>query len=461
MYWDPTAETTTTAGTETVASSISDELIGETFLSDGVNRAVEWLESVSAGWGLTETWSQVFAGAVAVAAVLLVCFIANAIAKLVIRSIAHNMLTRIKKPWADEVLKQRVLLRLSHLVPVILLMFAMPAFRTWGVDWWLRPLVEIYIVWILLKTVFGLLEVGEVLVRHGELEDRVPATGISQAIKILLSLVAIVLVFSIIFSKSPLWFLSGLGAMAAVLMLIFKDSIVGLVAGIQISANNMIKVGDWITVPGKGVDGDVEEITLTTVRVRAFDKTMVHVPASDLMTNPFTNWRAMSESGGRRIKRAINIDLSTVRFVGRDDLERYKRFTILTEELDRRIADVDAWNTGHDVDTSHPVNGRQQTNLGVFRAYIEAYLRDHPKVFSEGFTFLVRHLNPGPQGLPIEVYVFTNDNRWVPYEQIQADIFDHLLASVAGFDLAVFQSPSGRDVEAALRAMGTDSQPPA
>ena len=215
----------------------------------------------------------------------------------------------------------------------------------------------------------------------------------------------------------------------------------------------MVKVGDWITVPSKNVDGDVEEITLTTVRVRAFDKTIVLVPAYDLMTNPFTNWRAMSESGGRRIKRAINIDLSTIRFVQRDDLERYKRFSLLTGELDQRIADIDAWNAERAVDTSNLINGRQQTNLGVFRAYIEAYLRDHPKIHSDGFTFLVRHLDPGPQGLPIELYVFTNDNRWVPYEQIQADIFDHLLAAVSGFDLAVFQSPSGRDVEAAMRTM--------
>ncbi len=449
MIWDDA----TTPIDDSTNSSITGEMIGETALSDAVVNAMNSLESLLAGWGLSTLWSQVFAGALAVAAVLLVCFLANAIAKLALRSIAHRMLSKLKKAWADEVLKQRVLVRLSHLVPVILLMFVLPAFGSFGVDYWLRPMIEIYIVWILLTTMFGLLEVGEVLVQHRDLEDRVPITGISQAIKILLSLVALVLVFSIIFSKSPLWFLSGLGAMAAVLMLIFKDSILGLVAGIQISANNMVKVGDWITVPSKNVDGDVEEITLTTVRVRAFDKTIVLVPAYDLMTNPFTNWRAMSESGGRRIKRAINIDLSTIRFVQRDDLERYKRFSLLTGELDQRIADIDAWNAERAVDTSNLINGRQQTNLGVFRAYIEAYLRDHPKIHSDGFTFLVRHLDPGPQGLPIELYVFTNDNRWVPYEQIQADIFDHLLAAVSGFDLAVFQSPSGRDVEAAMRTM--------
>ena len=232
MIWDDA----TTPIDDSTNSSITGEMIGETALSDAVVNAMNSLESLLAGWGLSTLWSQVFAGALAVAAVLLVCFLANAIAKLALRSIAHRMLSKLKKAWADEVLKQRVLVRLSHLVPVILLMFVLPAFGSFGVDYWLRPMIEIYIVWILLTTMFGLLEVGEVLVQHRDLEDRVPITGISQAIKILLSLVALVLVFSIIFSKSPLWFLSGLGAMAAVLMLIFKDSILGLVAGIQISA---------------------------------------------------------------------------------------------------------------------------------------------------------------------------------------------------------------------------------
>ncbi|MCH2136556.1 MAG: mechanosensitive ion channel family protein [Phycisphaerales bacterium] len=431
-------------------TSASEQLLGETALSDAVQDGVLWLESTATGWGLSSFWSGLFAAIVAMAIVGVVCWLGNLIAKALIKGVVHRLLKRTGATWAHSLMKERVLVRLSHLVPVALLMLALPAFSDFGVDWWLRPIVEIYVIWILLMVAFGLLEVGEDLVRHHGLEDRIPETGISQALKIVLSLIAVVLVFSVLFSKSPLWFLSGIGALAAVLMLIFKDAILGLVAGIQISINDMVRVGDWITVPSKGVDGDVEEITLTTVKVRAFDKTLVLVPAYDLMSNPFTNWRGMSESGGRRIKRSINIDLSTVRFVGRDDLDRYKRFSLLTEELDRRIAAVDQWNAENDVDTSNAVNGRQQTNLGVFRAYVEAYLRQHPLVHSDGFTFLVRHLDPGPQGLPLQIYVFTTDNRWVPYEQIQADIFDHLLAAVPGFDLGVFQAPSGRDVETAL-----------
>ncbi|MDP7574789.1 MAG: mechanosensitive ion channel, partial [Phycisphaerales bacterium] len=311
----------------------------------------------------------------------------------------------------------------------------------------LRPLLEVYVIFVLLRVSFGLLEVGEALVHQHGLENKIPATGLSQAGKILLSFVVVVLVLSVLFSQSPLWFLSGLGAVMAVLMLIFKDSILGLVAGIQVSTNDMVRVGDWITIPSRGVDGDVEEITLTTIRIRAFDATVSMVPAYDLITNPFTNWRAMSESGGRRIKRSINIDIETIRYVDRDDLDRFRKFTVLADYLDQTIAEVDAWNAEHGVDTSRHINGRQQTNVGVFRAYIEAYLQQHSKVHQKGFTFLIRHLDPTPQGLPIQVYVFTNDNRWVQYEQIQADIFDHLLAAVPEFDLAVFQSPSGRDVQ--------------
>jgi miniconductance mechanosensitive channel len=298
---------------------------------------------------------------------------------------------------------------------------------------------------------FGLLEVGEVVVAQLGLDGRIPAQGVSQALKLVLTFIAVVLALSVLLDKSPLWFLSGVGAIAAVLMLIFKDSILGLVAGIQVSANDMVRVGDWITMPAQGVDGDVEEISLTTIKVRAFDKTISLVPAYDLISSPFTNWRGMAESGGRRIKRSITIDLASIRFVNREDLQRYRKFAVLRDELDRRIAAVDEWNAANSVDTSAQINGRQQTNIGVFRAYIEAYLHHHPKVHSEGFTFLVRHLQPGPNGLPIELYVFTNDNNWVPYEQIQADIFDHLLAAVPEFDLAVFQAPSGRDV-AALRS---------
>ena len=423
-------------------------LLDDSAASEAVAKAFDQLQAWTASWEIGTFWSETIAVLIAVVVVGGVCWIANCIAKWGIKTIALRPLRKSKTRWAQAIIDQKVLERLSHLVPVVLLAVALPAFAAYGVDTWLRPAIEIYAIFVLLLTAFGLLEVGEEVIAQLGLDDKVPAQGISQALKLVLTFVAIVLMMSVLFDKSPWWFLSGVGAIAAVLMLVFKDSILGLVAGIQVSANDMVRVGDWITIPSKGVDGDVEEISLTTIKIRAFDKTVSLVPAHDLVTSPFTNWRGMSESGGRRIKRSITIDLATIRFVGRDDLQRYQKFTLLKDELDRRIADVDAWNAEHQVDTTEQINGRQQTNVGVFRAYIEAYLRQHPKIHTEGFTFLVRHLQPGPDGLPIELYVFSNDNRWVPYEGIQADIFDHLLASVPEFDLAVFQSPSGRDVAA-------------
>jgi miniconductance mechanosensitive channel len=439
------------SSTESAASA---PMIGDNFISNTVQGGITWLNEIATSWGLNTLWSEITATAAAVIFVIVICIIANATAKAFIHLVAHRYLLRHPSAWTDSVVKQRVLLRLSHLVPVLLLLIAIPAFSIYGVDWWLRPVIELYVVWVLLLIAFGIIEVGEVIIHQAGLGGRIPATGISQALKILLSFIAIVLIFSILLSKSPLWFLSGLGAVAAVLMLIFKDAILGLVAGIQVSANDMVRVGDWITIPSKNVDGDVEEISLTTVRIRAFDQTVLLVPAYDLVTTPFTNWRAMSESGGRRIKRSIHIDISTIKFVEREDLERFKKFTVLAGELDRRIGNIDTWNSEHEIDTTERINGRRQTNIGLFRAYIEAYLRNHPKVHSEGFTFLIRHLDPGPTGLPVELYVFSNDNRWVEYEHIQADIFDHLLAAVPLFDLAVFQSPSGRDI-ASLREMQT------
>ena len=436
------------------STSASHQLIGKNTASEAVTEAFQWLEGVAAGWGLGETLAELTSLLLIVLGVAAVCIIANYIGKAFIRGIAHRSLRQSNGAWAKAIIHQQVLVRLSHLLPVALLALALPAFHAYGVDWWLSPLLKIYVIWVLLRVSFGMLEVGEALINQHGLQDRIPAVGLSQAGKLILTIVAAVLVMSVIFTKSPLWFLSGLGAVAAVMMLIFKDSILGLVAGIQVSVNDMVRVGDWITIPSKDVDGDVEEITLTTIRVRAFDKTVSLVPAYDLISNPFTNWRAMSESGGRRIKRSINIDLATVRFVNADDLQRYRKFSILQPYLDTKLAEIESWNGEHSVDTTTQINGRQQTNVGVFRAYIEAYLKHHPKIHSAGdFTFLIRHLDPTPTGLPIQLYIFTNDNRWVPYEQIQADIFDHLLAAVPEFDLGVFQTPSGRDLQTLGKAL--------
>jgi miniconductance mechanosensitive channel len=239
--------------------------------------------------------------------------------------------------------------------------------------------------------------------------------------------------------KSPLGFISGLGAMTAVLMLIFKDTILSFIAGMQLMFNDLIHKGDWIEVPQFGADGDVVDIALYNVTVQNFDKTIVYIPTSKLMDGSFKNWRGMKEAGGRRIKRSINIDQSSIRFLHKDDIERLKHINLISDYLDSKL------NEDVDADGTDP-NRRKLTNVGTFRAYIINYLKAHPKIRKD-LTLLVRQLPPGPEGLPIEIYVFTNDTDWIVYEGIQSDIFDHLLAAVNEFDLSVFQHPAGSDIK--------------
>jgi miniconductance mechanosensitive channel len=251
--------------------------------------------------------------------------------------------------------------------------------------------------------------------------------------------------------------LSGIGAMSAVLLLVFKDTILGFVAGIQLSTNDMLRVGDWITMPSAGIDGDVIDITLHTVKVRNFDRTIVTVPTWRLISESFQNWRGMQESGGRRIKRELFIDAAGVRFLEDDELKHLARFHLLQAYLERKRDDIARWNDALGAPAQQPVNRRRQTNIGAFRAYAEAYIGAHPDVHP-GMTRMVRMRDPGAQGIPLEVYCFTNTVVWLDYERIQADIFDHLLAILPEFGLRPFQQPSGHDVRQALAWLDPDRQ---
>jgi miniconductance mechanosensitive channel len=251
-------------------------------------------------------------------------------------------------------------------------------------------------------------------------------------------------VLSLVLGRNPFVLLTGLGAMTAVLMLIFKDAILGLVAGVQLSANRMVSLGDWIEMPKYGADGDVIDVALTTVKVQNWDKTITTIPTYALISESFKNWRGMSESGGRRIKRAVQIDIASIRFCDDDMLARYARIQHVSKYLADKQDELTRWNADHGVDASSAANGRRLTNVGTFRAYVVAYLRHHPLIHQD-MTFLVRQLAPTAEGLPIEIYVFSRDQRWSYYEDLQADIFDHVLAVAREFDLRVFQRPAGSD----------------
>ena len=262
------------------------------------------------------------------------------------------------------------------------------------------------------------------------------------------ALICGILIVSILIGKSPAILLTGLGASAAVIMLVFRDSILDFVSGIQLSANDMLKVGDWITVPKYGADGSVIEVSLTTVKVQNWDNTIVTLPPYLLVSDSFQNWRGMQASGGRRVKRSVNLDMTSVKFCTPDMLARYRNIDIIREYIDQTEQRVEEYNAAHGIRPGErKINGLHQTNLGVFRAYLERYLRDEVPV-NKGMTLMVRQLQPTETGLPMELYFFTDTVVWVDYERIQSDVFDHVLAVIPEFDLRVFQNPSGSDIEA-------------
>lgn len=273
-----------------------------------------------------------------------------------------------------------------------------------------------------------------------------PIKGYLQVVKILLFAAAAVLMAAALMERSPLLLLSGLGAMAAVLMLVFKDTILSLVASVQIASNDMVRLGDWVEMPQLNADGDVIDIALHTVKIQNWDKTITTIPTQRLITDSFKNWRGMQESGGRRIKRALMLDQTSVRFLADEDRERLRRMSLIADYLDRKQAELDAWNQRLLADGRDPVNTRQLTNLGTFRAYVQAYLEAHPTI-ARNMTLLVRQLQPTPEGLPIEIYCFTATTAWAEYEGVQSDIFDHLYAVLPEFGLRVFQAPSGLDLQ--------------
>lgn len=311
----------------------------------------------------------------------------------------------------------------------------------------LQTMAHLWVIMFILLSLFSLLNTVLELGRESDLARRLPVRGLFQGVKLTAAIIAGILMIAVLIGKSPLILFSSLGAMTAVTMLVFKDSIMGLVAGIQLSANKMLEVGDWLEMPKYGADGDVIDIGLTTVKVRNFDKTITTIPTYALISDSFRNWRGMFESGGRRIKRSFNIDVNSVRFLNEDDLERLYKARLLEPYLSSKISEINQHNREQNVDLSSLINGRRLTNLGTLRAYLLQYLQVHPGIHKEMIQ-MVRQLQPEADGIPMELYCFTSTTNWVDYEVIQADIFDHIFAVLPAFDLRAHQSPTGYDIRA-------------
>ncbi len=342
----------------------------------------------------------------------------------------------------DILIKRNVFKRLTYVVPALIFYnfaYAAPQFTS-----------MIQRASLALMAIAGLLVINSLLNAlrdiYGQTKyhKRLDINSYLQITKLVINILGSVVIVGIIINKDTTLLLSGLGAMTAVLLLIFKDTILSLVASLQISSNDLFKVGDWVEAPQFNADGDVMDIALHTVKIQNWDKTISVIPTHKLIDSTFKNWRGMSESGGRRIKRSLSIDMNSISLCNAETLDRYKKFELIREYVERKQIEVAEHNKASNIDSSELINGRRLTNIGTFRKYIEAYLRNNTKIHNK-MTFLIRQLEPTEKGLPIQIYVFSNDIDWIRYEEIQSDIFDHLLAVAPEFGLKIFQSPSGND----------------
>jgi miniconductance mechanosensitive channel len=381
--------------------------------------------------------------------ILIFCSVSFYIAKNYVLALIHKLISTSKNTWDDHLFDHQVFSRISLLVPFVLLLLLTPFFLEAEslLAVVLMVFAKISICFQVARSISAVLNVINSLYQQKASERYLPLNSTLQVIKLVVYLVATILATSLLLDRSPLYLLSGLGALTAVLILVFQDTIKGLVASIQISANKMVAPGDWIELPKYGANGDVIEIGLNTVKVKNFDNTVTTVPTYALTSDSFKNWRGMLNSGGRRIKRAIVIDLSSIKFYNSEQLETLKSVQLIAGYLAEKQIEIRQQATQKvtgNANITDMINTRQLTNVGTFRAYISAYLEQHPKVYHE-MTCMVRQLQATEVGLPLELYFFSSDQDWVNYEAIQADIFDHLYAAAPLFHLRVFQHPSGYD----------------
>ena len=397
--------------------------------------------------GLDEHQALIAASALIFLAVLLFAYLLHFMINRIVIHYLDKLAQKTQSSWDDILFEKKVFKRLSHLVPAIIIHYgAAYTFEDFPETVSLiKSSVYLYMiimaVLVLDATINGLHEIYKTL----SVSKTRSIKGYVQVVKIFIYVLGTGIVFSILLQKNLTGFFAGLGAMAAVIMLIFKDSILGLVAGVQLSANDMVRLGDWIEMPSRNADGTVFDISLNTVKVQNWDRTISTIPTYALVSESFTNWRGMEESGGRRIKRSINIDMKSIHFLSDEEIERLKKIQLLTDYLEQKTKEIKAHNKQKGVDDSLWVNGRNLTNIGTFRQYVSAYLKSLSQIHSD-MTFLVRHLQPTDKGLPLELYVFSKEQRWAYFEVVQADIFDNLFAVVPEFGLNIFQSPSGSDI---------------
>ncbi len=384
------------------------------------------------------------------AAGLLVLLAAAVIVNLILKHVmvraVRAFAKRSRATWDDALVSHNVFGRLVQVVPALIIFTGapfVPDLPDGGVQL-VRNVAMGYTVLMLTLALTAALSAANTIYSASPMARERPIKGFVQLVQIVVWILGGVMIIAAVLDRSPLLLLSGFGAMTAILILVFKDTILSLVASVQLTAQDMVRVGDWIEMPQFGADGDVVDVQLHTVKVQNWDKTITTIPTHRLITDSFKNWRGMSQTGARRIKRAIHIDVSTIRMQTEDEVKHFTRFALLKDYIRNKEKELADYNAGLANEVDADVNKRRLTNIGMFRAYAYNYLKNHPKIH-EGMTLIVRQLAPGPEGLPLEIYCFTNTTVWADYESIQSDIFDHLLAIVQEFGLRLYQKPAGSD----------------
>ena len=403
-----------------------------------IQKYIEILKGIGESMHFGTSTSLAIAEGLAVVTLLAIGVMLILLSRFIVNKTVNVLIKRTPSKYDDLLIKNKVFVRICLLIPAILVKYyindAMPDFE--GAATIIVKITKIYEIIVYASILMALVNTAHELYNSFEFSKLKPIEGLVQVVKGIIIAFSVLLITTFLLGKSLSSIIIGLGTLSAVLLLIFQDSIKGFVGSIQLSINDMLRIGDWIVMGP--ADGNVLEINLTTVKVQNWDNTITTIPTYQLVSSPFTNWRGMSESGGRRIARTINIDVNTIRYCTPEMLEKYKHYSLVKDYITQREEDIAEYNKANNIDTSEIMNGRQQTNIGIFRAYIKAYLNNNPKL-NHNLTMMVRQLQPSEFGVPLQIYAFSSDKQWVNYEEIQSDIFDHVIAAAEMFDLRIYQ----------------------
>ncbi|NHM06880.1 mechanosensitive ion channel family protein [Flavobacterium sp. CYK-4] len=407
-----------------------------------------WCYPLFRKWGMNDTIASYSSLVVNILLLSFLTYIIYMVFRFFLVTVMAVVAKKTKTKFDDLLISNKTAKYISHLIPLLFIYKSVPVILNDYVYWEtvFGKLVGVYIILLILwivRTVFNALR--DFLKTKPEYSDK-PIDSYIQVIMLILWMIGVTVIISELFNVSANTMFATLGAVSAIILLIFRDTLLGFVASVQVSLNDMVRIGDWITFDKFGADGDVIEINLATVKVRNFDNTTTTIPTYSMIADSFRNWRGMLNSDGRRIKRHLLIRAKSIRFLTEDELQKLKRIQLISHYIDSRQLEINKYNLAHDIDKSLPLNGRNLTNFGLYRKYITAYLENYPSL-NKDMILLCRQLQPTAQGIPLEIYAFTKDKKFENYEYIMADIFDHLIAAIGFFDLEIFELSTGKEIQ--------------